>query len=174
MLPVKLTASVGVPLHFVWSAGSFTVGVGLTVTVKETGVPGQLLIVGVTSIVPLIGAFVVLVIVNGAILPVPMATNPIAGFVFVQLQVTPVMLPIKFTASVNVPLHPVWLPGLSTVGVGLTIMVKEVEAPVQPTDGVTVIVALIGAVVELVAVNEAILPVPMAGKPIAALSFVQL
>jgi hypothetical protein len=40
--------------------------------------------------------------------------------------------------------------------------------------GVTVIIALMAAFVVLVAVNEAILPVPLASKPIAGLLFVQL
>ena len=85
MLPVKLTASVAAPLHLVWSAGLVTVGVGSTVMVKETGVPGQPLIVGVTSIVPVIAALVELVAVNEPIFPVPLAANPIAVLVFVQL-----------------------------------------------------------------------------------------
>ena len=172
---MKLTASVGAPLHTVWSAGLSTVGVGLTVMVKETGVPVQPLNVGVTSIVPLIGEIVVLVIVNGAMSPVPPAAKPIAVLVFVQLQVTPVMLPVKVMASVVSSLHLVWSAGLSTVGVGLTVMEKETGVPVQPLNvGVTSIVPLIGAVVKLVAVNEVISPVPLAGNPIAGLVFVQL
>jgi phosphotransferase system glucose/maltose/N-acetylglucosamine-specific IIC component len=63
-----------------------TVGVGLTVMVKEDGTPGQPVDVGVTVIVPLIGAVVELVAVNEAILlPLPLAANPIAGLLFVQL-----------------------------------------------------------------------------------------
>ena len=85
MLPVKLTASVAAPLHFVWSAGLFTIGAGLTVTVNDSGVPGQPLIVGVTVIVPLIDVFPAFVVVNGSIFPVPLAANPIAGLLFVQL-----------------------------------------------------------------------------------------
>ena len=85
MLPVNVTASVVAPLHFVWSAGLSTVGVGLTVMVKETGVPGQPLAVGVTSIVPVIAVFPVLVAVNEAISPVPLAAKPMAVLVFVQL-----------------------------------------------------------------------------------------
>ena len=85
MLPVKLTASVATPLHFVWSAGFVTVGVGLTVTVNETGTPVQPLITGVTSIVAVIVAFDVLVASNEAISPVPFAGNPIAVLLFVQL-----------------------------------------------------------------------------------------
>ena len=85
MLPVKFTASVAAPLHLVWSAGLFTIGAGLTVMVKDSGVPGQPLIVGVTSIVALIGAVVTLVAVNEAIFPVPLAANPMAVLAFVQL-----------------------------------------------------------------------------------------
>ena len=85
MLPVNVTASVVAPLHFVWSAGLVTVCVGVTVMTKETGVPEQSFAVGVTSIVPLIAAFVVLVTVNEAISPVPLAANPIAVLLFVQL-----------------------------------------------------------------------------------------
>ena len=85
MLPVNVTASVAAPLHFVWSAGLVTIGAGLTVMVKDSGVPGQPLIVGVTVIVPLIAVFPVLVAVNEAIFPVPLAANPMAALVFVQL-----------------------------------------------------------------------------------------
>ena len=85
MLPVKFTASVAASLHFVWSAGLVTVGVGLTVMVKDCGVPGQLLAVGVTVIVALIAAFVELFAVNEAIFPVPLAGNPMAVLLLVQL-----------------------------------------------------------------------------------------
>ena len=54
-------------------------------------------------------------------------------------------------------------------------MVKVVGVPVQvPKVGVTVIVAIIGATVALVAVKLGILPVPLAAKPIAVLLLVQL
>ena len=176
MLPVNVTASVVAPLHLAWSAGLFTIGAGLTVMVKDSGVPGQPLIVGVTVIVPLIAVFPALVAVNEAIFPVPLAANPIAVLSFVQLYVTPlVMLPVKFTAVVGAPLHTGWSAGLSTVGVGLTVMVKETGVPGQPfAVGVTSIIPVIAAFVALVAVNEAISPVPLAAKPMAVLSFVQL
>ena len=54
-------------------------------------------------------------------------------------------------------------------------MVKVVGVPVHPfAVGVTVIVAVIGDVVALVAVNEGILPEPFAARPIAVLLFVQV
>ena len=173
---MKFTASVVAPLHFVWSADSSTIGAGLTVMVKDFGAPEQPLIVGITSIVPLIGALVELVAVNEPIFPAPLAANPIAVLLFVQLYVTPLaMLPVKFTAVVGAPLHTGWSVGLSTVGVGLTVMVKETGVPGQPLAvGVTSIIPLIAVFPVLVAVNEAISPVPLAPNPMAVLSFVQL
>ena len=51
---------------------------------------------------------------------------------------------------------------------------KVIGVPAQPfAEGVTVIVAVIGALVMLVAVNAAILPVPLAAKPIDVVLFVQ-
>ena len=77
--------------------------------VKVVGVPVHetlpLLNVGVTVIVPEIGAVVVLVAVNAAIpvaLPPLLAANPIAGFEFVQVYVVvpPVLTVLKTTAVV--------------------------------------------------------------------------
>ena len=53
--------------------------------VNNTGAPGQPLIVGVTSISPLIVAVAVLVAVNEFILSIPFAGNPMAVLLFVQL-----------------------------------------------------------------------------------------
>ena len=54
-------------------------------------------------------------------------------------------------------------------------MVNEVDAPGHPlATGVTVIVAVIGALVLFTAVKELILPVPDAAKPILVLLLVQL
>jgi hypothetical protein len=63
-----------------------------------------------------------------------------------------------------------------TDGVGFTVIVKLTGVPVQPDadDGVTVMVAVIGAAVALVAVKLGILPVPEAASPIAVLLLVQL
>jgi hypothetical protein len=54
-------------------------------------------------------------------------------------------------------------------------MVNVFGVPVHPfTVGVTVIVALIGEVVAFVAVNEGMLPDPVAARPIVVLLFVQV
>lgn len=68
--------------------------------------------------------------------------------------------------------------GLERVGVGLTVIVNVCEGPGQSTDpllndGVTVIVAEIGAVPVLVAV-KANVPVPSEPRPMAVLLLVQL
>ena len=61
------------------------------------------------------------------------------------------------------------------MGVGFTVIVKETGVPVQPfAVGVTVIVATTAVVPLFVAVNEAILPLPLPANPIEGLLFVQL
>ena len=84
----------------------------------------------------------------------------------------------KITAEVEPALHKTWLVGWITSPVGLTVIVKVFEGPVQlgppfVNVGVTVMVAITGAVPELVAVNEAILPLPEAARPMLVTSFVQ-
>jgi hypothetical protein len=54
-------------------------------------------------------------------------------------------------------------------------MVKVMAVPGQPLAvGVTVMVADIGLLVELVAVNDAMFPLPLAASPMEVLLFVQL
>jgi hypothetical protein len=81
-LGAHVTATVLAPEQIVCVKDVFVmVGVGLTVTKNEAGVPGQLLNVGVTLIVPVIVPGVLLLVltgaVQGAICPLPDATNPI-------------------------------------------------------------------------------------------------
>ncbi len=89
----------------------FTVAVGLTVIVKVIGVPlhviPPLVKLGVTVIVAVTGAFVAFVPVNEAILPEPLAANPILGVLLVQLYtiLPPVVGLLKVTAVVDVLLH---------------------------------------------------------------------
>ena len=99
--------------------------------VNVIGVPVQvvpaLVYVGVTVIVPVIGAVVALVAVN-EISPVPLAPRPIAVFEFVQLYTVPGTAPVK-VAVVTVPTQTVWFGCAFTVGVGLTVIVKVFELP---------------------------------------------
>jgi hypothetical protein len=53
-----------------------------------------------------------------------------------------------------------------TVGVGLTVIVNKNGVPIHPfANGITVIVAITGAVPALVAVKDGIFPVPFAASP---------
>jgi hypothetical protein len=75
--------------------------------------------------------------------------------------------------------HNTWLDIAFTFPVGLTVMVNVLEVPKQLTlllvkVGVTVIVAVTGPFVGLVAMKEAILPEPVAASPIEGVLFTQL
>jgi hypothetical protein len=87
-LPVKFTAAVALPLHNTCGNTAFTVGTGFTVMVKVCAVPVQvvppLVKDGVTTIVPVNGAPVVLVDTKFR-LPVPLAARPMAVLLLVQL-----------------------------------------------------------------------------------------
>ena len=93
----------------------------------------------------------------------------------VQVYTVPATGPLKVTAAVVAPAQSAWLAIAFTDGVGLTVIVKLTGSPPQPVElGVTVMVAVIGAVVPLVAVKAGILPVPLAPRPMAVLLLVQL
>jgi hypothetical protein len=83
-------------------------GLGFTVIVKVTGVPGQLCVPasfnGVTVIVAVIGELVLLVAVNDGMLPVPLAANPIDVFELVQLKFV-VFVPVKVVIGVICPIQ---------------------------------------------------------------------
>ena len=116
--------------------------------------PAQPFAVGVTVIVPEIGAPVALVAIKAPILPEPEAPSPMAGLLFVQLYVAVPIDPEKLTAAVKAFAHRVWLVTALTVGRGLTVIVNVIGVPVQPFKlGVTVMVDVIGAPVALVAVK---------------------
>ena len=79
------------------------------------------------------------------------------------------------TLLVDAPLHKTWFGGCVTDGDGFTVIVNVLDGPGQPpVDGETVMFAIIETVPVLTGIIEGILPVPLAGNPIAVLSFVQL
>ncbi len=85
-VPVKLKMLVVLPLHTTSFAGTLTAGVGLTVMVKLCGMPVHPLAVGVTVIVAITGAVVLLITVKLAmLLSVPLAARPMVVSEFVQL-----------------------------------------------------------------------------------------
>jgi len=82
--------------------------------------------------------------------------------------------PPKVITVEDAPLHNTSLAGCVTDGEGLTVMVKVFDGPVQVTPpfkilGVTVIVAVMGNELVLIALNEVILPVPVDASPMAML-----
>lgn len=87
----------------------FTVGIGLTVIVKVTGSPLQIILpmvaVGVTVIVAVKGDVPAFVATKDGISPVPLAANPMDVLLFVQLNTVPAMAPEKATAAVDELLH---------------------------------------------------------------------
>lgn len=130
------------------------------------------MIVAVTGVLPALKAM------NDGIVLVPLAARPMLVLLLVQVYTVPATGPVMVTAVVGVPLHTVWLAIVFTPGVGLTVIVNVIGVPVQVVPlvkvGVTVIVATTGALVALVAVKAAILPVPLAARPIVVLLLVQL
>jgi hypothetical protein len=86
-------------------------------------VPGQPATVGVTVIVAVTGAAVVLVAVNAGVLPVPLAARPIVEFELVQVNVPPAGMLVYAEAGTLPPSQIVMFAGTVTVGVGLTVMV---------------------------------------------------
>lgn len=138
-----------------------------------------LVYITVTVSIAVTGDRPVLVAIKLGILPVPLAASPMDGALLVQWKVTepvgPVVGLVKLISAVGEPLHNTWLATGFTTGRGLTVIVKVMGVPVQPlATGVTVMVATSGPLVVFVVTNGAISPVPLAPRPIAVLSFVQL
>jgi hypothetical protein len=136
---------------------------------------------GVTVIVATIGSAVVFLATKEAMLPVPEAARPMAVLLLVQLyvMVPPVVEELNEMALVVTPLHIATLLTGLAVAVGLTVIVKALAGPTQlrppaANVGVTVIVAVAGAVPLFKAVKATMLPVPVAAKPIDGLLLVQL
>ena len=73
--------------------------------VKVSGVPTQLLAVGVTIMLETTVALVRFVATNDAIFPEPLAANPIEGALFVQVNVVPATGLVKLIAAVLTPLQ---------------------------------------------------------------------
>ena len=83
----------------------------------------------------------------------------------------------KFNAPTAAPLQAVGLAGTLATGVGLTVMLKVVVAPVQPLAvGVTTILPVMAEMPALVPANAGMLVTPVAdvASPMALLLFVQL
>jgi len=170
----KVMAVVEAPLHNVCGEMSFTVGVGFTVIVNVSGVPVHALAEGVTVIVAVTGVLPVLVAAKEAMLPFPLVTSPIDGVSLVQPNEVPVTVSTKVMAVVDEPLHKVCGVMSFTVGIGFTVIVNVSGVPAHPlAEGVTVMVAITGVVPVFVAVNEFMLPFPLAANPMDGVLLVQ-
>jgi len=177
--PEQIVCDVGVAI---------AVGLGLTVMVKLCGVPVQpadpLVKVGVTVMVAVTAEVPMFVAVKVGIpveVPPLLDARPIPGVSFVQVYVVipPVLVVEKVIAPVPELLQTTWLPGLFTCPVGLTVIVKFCEVPVQLAAplvnvGMTVMAAVTGAVPSLIAEKTGIpVPPPLAARPIPGVSLIQ-
>jgi hypothetical protein len=82
---------------------------------------------------------------------------------------------VKAIPALEAPLQCILFAIPPTLGVGLTVTVYVLVVPLHPfAVGVTVIVAVIGDDVALVAVNVGMSPEPLAARPIAVLLFVHV
>ena len=121
------------------------------------------------------GALVVLIAVNDGISPLPLAAKPMEVLLLVQIKLVAATAPVKFIALVGAVLHIAWLAGWATLGVGFTVIVKNLALPGQPfAIGVTVMKPVAGKTPVLTPVKDGIFPEPLAAKPIEVLSLVQL
>lgn len=126
-------------------------------------------------IVAVTGALVRLMAVKDSRSPVPAAGKPMETLSFVHVKIVLPTVPVKLTAFVAVELHTTWLAGWVTSGVGFTVIVKSLAAPIHPfANGATVISACTGVLTGLSAVNDGIFPLPLAVKPMAVLLLIQL
>ena len=82
---VGLTSAEFAPEHRIWFGIILTVGVGLTIIVKTEDIPLHPPAVGVTVIVEVIFALLLLVAVNWPIEPVPLEAKPVEVLLLVQL-----------------------------------------------------------------------------------------
>ena len=87
------------------------------------GAPVQLFTLGTTVMVADIGLTPILIAVNDAISPDPLADNPIVVFELVHENVPPVGVLVKLVVITEPLLHTVMSAGTVTVGLGFTVMV---------------------------------------------------
>jgi len=88
--------------------------------VKDVGIPVQAFAVGVTVMVAVIGVVPGFKPMNAGIFPFPEAAKPIAGLLFVHVNVVPVTLLAGVTAMEVLPWQMDWLAMAFTFGVGYT------------------------------------------------------
>jgi hypothetical protein len=177
---LNVIAAVDEPLQSTWLATRFTVATGLTVIVNVIGKPAQPFgDIGVTVIVAVMALVKLLAVTKLGMLPIPVAAKPMDGLLFTQVYEVPATPLVNTIGNVVALAQCIWLEIAFTLPVGFTVMVNVLDVPTQLTPalvkvGVIVIVAVTGVLVTLVAINEAILPAPVAAKPIEGVLLTQL
>jgi hypothetical protein len=141
--------------------------------IKLSETLGQPFADGVTVINAVSGVVPVLTAVKDAISPKPLAGKPIDVLLLTQLKLVPTTDPVKFIIPVAAVLQNVLFGGGNTLGIGFTVIVNILGVPGQiPLKGVTVIVAVTGALPVLMAVKAGISPLPPAARPMEVFVFV--
>lgn len=150
---------------------AFTVGTGLTVTLKVWDAPkhppkvGAMLMVAICGVRP--GSWLLKLMPEVA----PFAAKPMAVLLFVQAYCVPEG-PLKVTAM-GKPAHRVMSLMGFIAGTGLTVTLKVKGCPSHPFSlGVTVMVEVCGEATA--AAFRAMFPTPLAVIPVAVLVLVQL
>ena len=161
-----------VPEQIVFAGVTETVGVGFTVIVTCSALPGHPLAIGVMVYTTVPAVLPVAVNISSMIFPVP-EDAPLTPFcAAVQVKTVPLTLlvrPIAGASPEQIVLL-VW-DGLNS-GVGFTVIVKLLTGPAHPfAKGLTLMVAVTGVVPVLTAVKAGMLPVPAAARPIDGWSF---
>ena len=120
--PLAVIVAPVLPLHIEVDVGfTVTLGNGFTVMVKVCARPLHPSLIGVMVIVDIMGVVPLFVTRNAEISPVPLALNPMAVLLFVQLKVAP-EVPEKFIGPKDSPAHFVKIPTALTEGNGFTII----------------------------------------------------
>ena len=97
---------------------------------------------GVTVIVAVMGAVVLLVAVNAGMSPVLLAPKPIVTSEFVHKKIPPEGVLTKFVASTAPLLQTTIFAGTVTVGVGFMVMVLESAIAEHPPEAAMVFVTI--------------------------------
>src|SRR5688500_6391382 len=131
-------------------------------------------LVAVTSIVPVMSLPVLLAGAVKIISPLPEAEIPIEVLSLVHESSEPATLLLSGMLTA-VPGQKVWLATAFTTGSGFTVIVKIISPPPQVPSSLTVMMATSGTPLRFAAALKSVMsPVPLAARPIAGLSLVQV
>jgi hypothetical protein len=125
---------------------------------------GTMLTIELDAVLP------VFIDVNEGTLPLPLAANPMAELLLVQLKAAPEGLLVKAVKGTTSPLQKTWLEIGKIIGLGFMLMVKFCAIPIQLLIcGTTVMTATIELFVPLLATKDGIFPLPAEGNPMPIL-----